>query len=206
VEALKPPRIETGLAAAMRAGEAQSGDLSVVSLTPGGALVGVVDGLGHGEEAAAAARLAVSVLESHLFESVVSLLRLCHEKLRATRGVVVSVASIDAVEGVMTWVGVGNVEGILLRADPQAQPAVESLLLRGGVVGAAELPPLSEGVLRISPGDTLIFATDGIKSGFAEGLTAGAAPQRLASRILRHHAKNTDDALVLVARYLERPL
>ena len=205
METLRPPRIETGLATAMRAGEAESGDLSVVLLTPGGALVAVVDGLGHGEEAAAAARLAVSVLESHLFESVISLVRLCHEELRATRGVVVSLASIDAVEGAMTWVGVGNVQGILLRADPQTQPAIERLLLRGGVVGAAELPPLSEAVLRMFPGDTLIFATDGIRSGFTAGLTAGAAPQLLASRILRHHARDTDDALVLAARYLERP-
>jgi len=194
-----------GLATAMRAGEAESGDLSVALLTPGGALVGVVDGLGHGKEAAAAAKVAVSVLESHLVEPVIPLVRLCHEELRATRGVVVSLASIDAVEGVMTWIGVGNVEGILLRADPQAQPAIESLLLRGGVVGGGELPPLSEAVLGISPGDTLIFATDGIRSGFATGLTAGTAPQLLANRILRHHAKGTDDALVLVARYLERP-
>ena len=205
METLKPPRIETGLATAMRAGEAESGDLSVVLLTPGGALVGVVDGLGHGAEAAAAAKVAVSVLESHLGESVISLVRLCHEALRATRGVVVSLASIDAVEGAMTWLGVGNVEGILLRANPQAQPPIESLLLRGGVVGGAELPPLSEAVLRIFPGDTLIFATDGVKSRFAAGLAAGAAPQLLANRILRHHATNTDDALVLVARYLERP-
>jgi phosphoserine phosphatase RsbX len=194
-----------GLATAVRAGEAESGDLSVVLLTPRGALVGAVDGLGHGEEAAAAAKVAVSVLESHLVEPVISLVRLCHEALRATRGVVVSLASIDAVEGVMAWIGVGNVEGILLRADPQAQPAIESLLLRGGVVGGAELPPLSEAVLRMSPGDTLIFATDGIKSGFAAGLTAGIAPQLLANRILRHYAKNTDDALVLAARYFERP-
>jgi serine phosphatase RsbU (regulator of sigma subunit) len=205
METLRPPRIETGLATAMRVGEAESGDLSVVLLTPGGALVGVVDGLGHGEEAAAAAKVAVSVLESHPVEPVVSLVRLCHEELRATRGVVVSLASIDAVEGVMTWVGVGNVEGILLRADLQAQPATESLLLRGGVVGGAELPPLSGAVLRIFPGDTLIFATDGIRSGFAAGLTAGIAPQLLANRILRHHTRNTDDALVLAARFLERP-
>jgi serine phosphatase RsbU (regulator of sigma subunit) len=204
VDTLKRLRIGTGIAAAPRAGEVTSGDLSMVLLTPEGALVGVVDGLGHGEEAAACAKLAVSILESCRSESIMSLVRRCHEELRGTRGVVLSLASIDAVEGVMTWLGVGNVEGVLLRADPRTRPPIEWLLLRGGVVGG-ELPPLSGAVVSIFPGDTLILATDGIESGFAVGLTPRTAPQLLANRILRRHAKKTDDALVLVARYLESP-
>ena len=208
METLKSLRIETGIATAARAGETESGDVSVVSLTPGGALLGVVDGLGHGKEAAAAAMLAISVLEAHSSESLIALVRRCNEELRATRGVVVSLASINAGEGALTalsWIGIGNVEGILLRADSRTHPPMESLLLRGGVVGGTELPPLSETVLPIFPGDTLIFATDGIKSGFSVGRVPRTAPQRLANWILRHHAKGTDDALVLVARYLAGP-
>src|SRR5207247_9958290 len=72
---------------------------------------------------------------------------------------------------------------------------------RGGIVGA-ELPRLHPVVLAIAPGDTLFFATDGIREGFAEGLSPEAAPQQLADQILARHGKGTDDALVLVARYL----
>src|SRR5438874_9809995 len=66
----------------------------------------------------------------------------------------------------------------------------------------SELPRLHPVVLPIAPGDTLIFATDGIREGFAEGLPPEAAPQQLADQILARHGKGTDDALVLVARYL----
>ena len=52
-----------------------------------------------------------------------------------------------------------------------------------------------------SPRGTLIFATDGIRGGFAEGLPTDATPQELADHILARHGKGTDDALVLVARY-----
>ncbi|HMH83340.1 MAG TPA: hypothetical protein VK531_10750, partial [Gemmatimonadales bacterium] len=53
----------------------------------------------------------------------------------------------------------------------------------------------------VAAGDTLIFATDGIKEGFAEQLPADATPQQQADHILTRHGKGTDDALVLVARY-----
>jgi hypothetical protein len=50
-------------------------------------------------------------------------------------------------------------------------------------------------------GDTLIFATDGIREGFTEGLALSDPPQQLADRILARYTKGTDDALVLVARH-----
>jgi hypothetical protein len=111
-----------------------------------------------------------------------------------------SVAWFDGVDGTMTWLGVGNVEGMLLYGDPAARPARASLITRGGIVGS-ELPRLHAEVLSVAPGDTLIFATDGIKSGFAEGLPAGASPQEVADDILARSTKGTDDALVLVARF-----
>jgi hypothetical protein len=75
------------------------------------------------------------------------------------------------------------------------------VLLHGGVVGL-QLPPLRAFVIPVSLGDTLILATDGIRSGFAEGLPPEEPPQQLADRILARDAKGTDDALVLVVRYL----
>src|SRR5438552_424629 len=56
-------------------------------------------------------------------------------------------------------------------------------------------------VKRVARGDLLIFATDGIRGGFTEGLPTDATPQQLADEILARYGKGTDDALVLVARY-----
>jgi hypothetical protein len=102
----------------------------------------------------------------------------------------------------MTWAGVGSVEGVLLRAGVKAHPARDYVLLHAGVVGLQQLPPLREFVIPIARGDTLILATDGIRGGFAEGLSLEGPPQQLADRILARDGKGTDDALVLVARYL----
>jgi phosphoserine phosphatase RsbX len=88
---------------------------------------------------------------------------------------------------------------VLLHRDAYGTVNQEVLPLRGGVVGD-QLPPLVASIVPVSKGDTLIFATDGIRLGFADGLKADSA-QATADAVLAHFARGTDDALVLVARY-----
>ncbi|HEV2495577.1 MAG TPA: SpoIIE family protein phosphatase [Terriglobia bacterium] len=193
--------IDWHVAGSTRPGETESGDLHVVQDFADGILLGVVDGLGHGEEAAAAGRAALEVLTEFPQEPVISLVERCHERLRSTRGVVLSLASFSVKEKTMTWMGVGNVEGVLLRCDPDAIPRHESLLLRSGVVGDC-LPRLSASIVPVMPGDMLIFATDGIRSDFPAHVNPGDSPQRIAGRIFAECARKTDDALVLVTRFV----
>jgi len=195
------PCIEWGAAAQAIPGETVSGDLHLVKPFPHGALVAVVDGLGHGDEAAMAARTAVSVLEEHPDQSVITLAKRCHDALRKTRGAVMTLASFNVLDSTVSWLGVGNVEGLLLRADTRGVPASESAFLRGGVVGY-QLPPLRASVIAIAPYDLLILASDGIGSGFRQNLPATEPAQEIADRIMGQHFKGNDDALVLIVRYL----
>ncbi len=192
--------LEWGAASLALPGHTESGDLHLVAPFPNGVLVAVVDGLGHGFEAAAASEVALATLEEHAHEPVTSLVHRCHERLKGTRGVVMSLASFIVQDGTMTWLGVGNVEGILLRSHTNANPAREWIVPRAGVVGYS-LPSLRASVLHVGLGDTLIFATDGIRPSFAESPLSDS-PQRIAERILARSGRDTDDALVLVARYL----
>jgi phosphoserine phosphatase RsbX len=196
--ALKP-LVEYGVAQFVLPGQKESGDRHLVCCSPNSIRIAAIDGIGHGEEAAAAAKLAVSALEAPMDELPISLVQLCHEKLRSTRGVVLSLASIDPLNGMMTWLGVGNVQGALLRTGANRGAVQEMLLLRAGVVGA-QLPALQASVLPVAKGDTIVFATDGIRGEFAEDLSALEHPQRLADRILERYCRGNDDALVLVAR------
>ncbi len=182
-------------------GQVESGDRPVYAPYATGVLLGVVDGLGHGEEAAAVARTAVETLERHRTEPVSSLVVRCHSALEGTRGVVMSLAAFSAREPTLSWIGVGNVEAVLLRADAAANPSFETLLLRGGVVGY-QLPLLDAAIIPVSPGDTLILATDGVRSDFVSSLARGTPSRQLADLILDHHGREDDDALVLVARFL----
>jgi negative regulator of sigma-B (phosphoserine phosphatase) len=199
-----PPLIQWGVAARPFPGETVSGDLHVVRPFPDGVLVAVIDGLGHGYSAAAAAKTVSASLEGHAHEPPTSLLRRCHEEAKKTRGAVMSIASFNAPTSTMTWIGVGNVDGMLLRSGADGHATGqrdEGLITRGGVVGY-QIPALRETEISLNRGDTLILATDGVGGGFRDHLTLDDPPQKVADRILGQHGKTTDDALVLVARYL----
>jgi serine/threonine protein phosphatase PrpC len=115
-----------------------------------------------------------------------------------------SIASFNATNGTMRWIGVGNVEGLLLRSGANVHTTGQrdkGLVTRGGVVGY-QIPRLREAEISVNPDDVLILTTDGIRPVSMEHLTLSDPPQQIADRILELHAKNTDDALVLVARYL----
>lgn len=196
--------LEWGVAARPLPGEHESGDHFLVKTFDDGALLAVVDGLGHGAEAAAAARRAVAAVEAGGRDALPFLFRRCHDALVGTRGVVMSIATIDMARNQVTWAGVGNVDAWLLRPHAGGGKTRTSLVPRGGVLGRG-VPPLLPATLAIDPGDLLVFATDGIREGFVEALSLQDGPQRAASRVMATHGKGTDDALVLVAKYLGRP-
>jgi hypothetical protein len=121
---------EYGVAKFVLPGESESGDQHLVCCHQSGMLVAAIDGIGHGAEAANAAKAAIAVLKDCVGEPIIPLVGTCHEKLRSTRGVVLSLASVDIRHGLMTLLGVGNVQGVLVRADMKAG-SPETLLLRG---------------------------------------------------------------------------
>lgn len=191
--------VEYGVAKYVLPGQDESGDHHLVCCNQGGVLIAAIDGIGHGEEAASASKTAGTLLKNFADEPIISLVERCHERLRGTRGIVLSLAFIDPVNGMMTWLGVGNVQGVLMRCNAKRGNGKESLLLRGGVVGS-QLPTLQATVLQIERGDTLFFATDGVRSDFSESLSPRENPQRAADRILEQYRNGNDDALVLITR------
>jgi len=199
MEAITVPLVEYGVAKFSLPGQDESGDQHLVCCNQNAILIAAADGIGHGEEAANAAKVATSILKSGVDQPVISLLEQCHERLRPTRGVVMSLASIDPMHGMMTWLGIGNVQGALMRNGARKGSVQETLLLRAGVVGSL-LPPLQAAVLPVARGDTLYFATDGVRNEFASSLSALENPQRAADRILEQYQSGADDALVLVVR------
>jgi len=189
-----------GAAAAHYAGDADSGDRFLVKTLDHGALVAVVDALGHGRRAAQDAAAAIDVLERQPHDSLAALIELCHDRLRESHGATISLAAFDWRSHCLTWLGVGNVAGVLAPQGLLAGEQIQHLLVRGGVVGV-DLPDLQPSMVMLVPGDLLIMATDGIEDCFADQLPEGLNPQALADHILHHFAKETDDALVLVLRY-----
>lgn len=191
--------LDWGVATRALPGEVRSGDGHFVAETTSGWLLAVADGLGHGPEAAVASTAFVEVLQRHIEEPPVALIRLCHEALKKTRGSAATVVTIDRRRCLLSWAGVGNVEGVIRHAHP-AVSHTEYITMRGGIVGY-RIPGLHPSTLQLLDGDTLVLATDGIHGDFVRAIGLSHPPEKLAGYILEHFAKPTDDALVLVARW-----
>ena len=196
-----PAALERGEAGEPLAGESRSGDLAVFAPYDGGALVAAIDGLGHGAAAADAAEAAGGVLAEQPDDPPELLLKRCHEALRSTRGVVATLAWFDLATAGLTWTGIGNVEGRLVRADRGRGDSADSPTLFGGVLGWS-LPAVRLVRTELAPGDCVVMATDGVAADFGSSLMPGLPAPEQAKRVLASHARGSDDALVIAVRYL----
>jgi anti-sigma regulatory factor (Ser/Thr protein kinase) len=163
----------------------------------------VVDGLGHGELAREASARATAVVQQSASEvDLEKLLSECHSALQGTRGVVMSVMRFDRTSGLCEHVCVGDIGTQLIRYRESHR-----LSCRRGIVG---LKGKSSGLFTrpieavpIRPGDVVLAYSDGLKSTLDISEDAELLrehPLIIADRVLTTYGRNSDDALVLVAR------
>jgi negative regulator of sigma-B (phosphoserine phosphatase) len=169
----------------------------------GEALIAVVDGLGHGAEAAEAADRAIALVRECAERTLEEIVRACHERLRTTRGVAMTLVTVSPRLRTLSWLGVGNVEAIRVRPSFAGSPIERAMIVgRGGVVGH-HLPALRSAAVDFRPGDLLLIATDGIAEGFADRTSPECDPETAVRTIMLRDGRSTDDALILVARLAE---
>lgn len=183
-------------------GEERCGDRHFIGDVPEGTLLAVVDGIGHGEEAAYAADRAIETIERYgPVEPLERVVERCDAALRGTRGVAMSIGAFVAEQRVLTWLGIGNVAGRVQRRAPAARFPHESLMMRPGIVGRRPAGAMGAPVA-IGRGDVVILATDGIDPDFAESIDVEDHVESIVETLLASHAKANDDALVLAIRLL----
>ncbi|MFC6012121.1 stage II sporulation protein M [Nocardia lasii] len=194
-------RTEWSTAGRALPGQDISGDRALVLDTgDGGALFAVLDGLGHGAAAADAADRATVILTENCGEPLDVLMVLCHRAMVETRGAAVSLALIGPGE-TLQWLGVGNVDSRLLTLGPAGTELRATMLLTGGIVGYRLPSHLQPQSLPIRAGDLLLMATDGIVAVGPQSLDLAKPATAIAGDLLARDAKDTDDALVLAARF-----
>ena len=191
--------VEWAIAGRALPGEERSGDAAVAVPHDRGVLLAVVDGLGHGAEAADAAERARDEVAARAGESLERLMGHCHDVLRGMRGAAVALVDVRRHDPTLEWLAVGNVEALVVRDRDEARRHVDAVLQQAGVVGM-QLPALRPREAPFGAGDVLVLATDGITRNFITELRPAWAARPLADWILRHHGRDNDDALALVAR------
>lgn len=189
--------LDWAVAGRARPPETAMGDGALCRPLAGGWLTAVIDGLGHGPQAEHATSVAVATIAQHASFDLAAVIEICHQELHDTRGVVVALASF-ARDRTATWVGVGNVAGMVLRPDDARWRVVRRLTSIGGVVGY-QLPRLRVEAFTVAASEIVVFHTDGI-AGEVSGVEVAPA-SRLAEVALARLARPEDDALIAVASY-----
>ena len=181
-------------------GEVRSGDAWVVLPDRSELLLAAIDGLGHGPDAAIAADEAVAIIREHGADSLEAVFALCHRRLLGTRGAAITLTRLDPEAGTITWMGVGNVEGVLVRAGPLGTQPVARTMLGGGVVGM-RMPQLRPQTNELRPGDLVLMATDGVNASFPEHLRTGESLRTITDDIMARCGRDSDDAMVMAVRF-----
>jgi serine phosphatase RsbU (regulator of sigma subunit) len=194
--------IEWAVKARPRPGEQVCGDRPIaVDISGNAALIGVLDGLGHGTEAATAAARGVEVLRGACAEPLEDLIHLCHRALSGTRGAAITLVRIDSRADNLRWIGIGNVTANLVAKHPAGVEVRASARLAGGIIGYRIPEVVASQEVSIRPGDLLVIATDGIAEDHLDNIDFAAPAVTIAEQIVRCHSRNDDDALVLAARH-----
>ena len=178
-------------------GETACGDGFCVMQARDRAVVLLVDGLGHGPNAAQATDVAVATFRTVSERAPAEIVTAVHESLRATRGAAIAVADVRRTNGGATvqFCAVGNTVSALVGAHKP-----KSLASMNGTAGL-QLGKPQEFTQEWAPGSLLVMHTDGITSRWRLESYPGLEqhdPAILAAVLHRDCSRPRDDATALV--------
>ncbi len=180
------------------AGEDDSGDAWALADQGRYMTLMLADGLGHGVEAAAAARAALDTLALQPGLAPERQIEACHHAMRGGRGAALAVARIDANRHELCFAGVGNISACVIDDGKRRQ-----MVSHNGIVGH-NMRKVQEFILPCPPGALVILHSDGIGTQWdldAYPGLIGYSPAIIAAVLLRDFSRGRDDACVLALRF-----
>ncbi|HTU26976.1 MAG TPA: ATP-binding protein [Pirellulales bacterium] len=160
----------------------------------------LIDGLGHGPEAAKAAREATTLFDRDPFTPLALLFDSAHVRLQGTRGGAMAAAQIDPNLAALRYMGVGNIAGYLRDAGGSAG---RGLFSHNGTVGM-QVRKLQQFDYECPAGTLLIMHSDGLQTRWALDKYPGLArrhPAVIAAVLYRDFTRGRDDVTVIVVRF-----
>ena len=189
-------RAEHGAVCVAYPGEEVTGDGWSVAHYLRSTSVLVVDGLGHGPQAAEAAQAALRSFEEHETREPTLMLQAIHRALHGMRGAAGAVLTIDWATRMIRFVGVGNISGSVLDGG-----RTRGLSSHNGILGQGQ-PRFQEFEYPWPEGGLLVVHSDGISTRWsfdgAPGLIA-RDPSVIAGVLYRDFSRR-DDVTALVLR------
>ena len=198
--AAKPPglRVRSGGFSIAKRGEVESGDGWAERPSEGMTRVMVVDGVGHGPDAARATHEAIRLFESQPTASFGDLFGALHARLHSTRGASIALVDLDPGRETVRFAGVGNIAGaVATPGEPQRH-----VVSHPGTVGH-ELGRIHEYDYAWPTGSLLILHSDGARTRWAVDAYPGLVrrdPALVAGVLYRDFERGNDDVTVVALR------
>ena len=194
-----PPEaeLEIGAICLPKTGEEVPGDGWLLEASDDYRTIMVVDGLGHGPNAARAARAATEAFAAHPAATPGALMQICHGALAATRGAAGAAARIAPAKKHGSFAGVGNIACRVEMIGERRQ-----LVSHSGTLGHV-MRRVQEFEFDFPAGALLILHSDGLTTRWTSedypGLL-GKHPGLIAGVLYRDHNRGTDDVTVVVLK------
>jgi hypothetical protein len=156
----------------------------------------MIDGLGHGPEAEAAAMAGAKAFNRGPFALPVTLLENIDHEMRGTRGGVAALAQFTPARDKVRFIGIGDISAGLIGAESR-----RGLVSYPGIVGHRYRTASSADYPRSSAEELLVMHTDGLKSRWSFQDHPGLIyrhPAIIATVLCRDYNRGTDDVTVLV--------
>ena len=187
--------LELGAICVPMPGEIECGDGWQVASDGDAAAMLVVDGLGHGAFAAAAARAASTAFAAEPFRPPVETMRHMHRAMSGTRGAAAACALLPPRSQTLEYAGIGNIGGYMISPERS-----QGLVSHNGTLGTQ--------LLRVQqfsypwPRDgRVVMHSDGISARWSVSAYQGLHTHHsavIAAVLYRDHGRGRDDATVLV--------
>jgi len=181
-------------------GESVSGDGFVVRKSKDQVRIFVGDGLGHGEHAHEAVVTAQEFFNRCQENDPVEILRLMHDAVRKTRGLVAAIAILNYSDRKWRFCGVGNIITRLYGG-----MTFKHYMSYNGIVGLNIPKSLNVSEMPAERNQQLIMSSDGLKTGWDFGKYPHifkSDPMILASALYKDFSRRNDDATVLIGKPL----
>jgi anti-sigma regulatory factor (Ser/Thr protein kinase) len=194
--------LATGVISQQKSGESVCGDGWTVVQGRGRIVVFVVDGLGHGPDAAAAARAGIESAEKNAHRAAPDIIDAVHNAMRPTRGGAGAVALLQPESELCVFCGIGNIS-----ASIRGGGTTRSMVSHNGTLGH-QVRKIQEFQYPFPKGSLLVMHSDGVATHWDLGSYPGIEtrhPAFVAAALFRDHSRGRDDLTVLAMRNRARP-
>ena len=194
----KPSPVALSSIVLPKPGEQLCGDGFFYRLTKDKLSIIVGDGLGHGPEAAKAVNAAIEAFKNNEENDPVEIIRMLHESVKRTRGLVATVAVFNFKEKCWSICGVGNIA-----ARMSSFISTKAYMSYNGIIGHNIPRSMKIHEVPYEPGQTILLCSDGIKTRWDLSKYPAIGKNDLSiltAAIYKDHSRNTDDSSVIAVK------